>query len=67
MPKRKSAAGYATGAQPHLIFAENIALGDAVQQGVGDLASGAGHHHTDWFSLDGHMNTCTQRSVGTRF
>lgn len=64
MPKRRSAAAYATRAQSHLVFAEHISLGDAVQQGVGDLASGAGHHHTDWFSLD--TNTRLEL-FGTRF
>lgn len=71
MPERESAAGYATRAQSHLVFAEHISLGDAVQQGVGDLASGAGHHHTDRFSLDGqtkHANIRTRLKLfGTRF
>lgn len=44
-------AGYVNRVQSYLVLAEHISLSDAVQQGVGDLASGAGHHNADWFSL----------------
>lgn len=37
--------------ESHLVLPEHISLGDAVQQGVGNLASSAGHQNTDWFSL----------------
>jgi len=37
--------------QSYLIFAEDISLGDAVQQGVRDLARCASHHVTDGFGL----------------
>lgn len=43
--------------QPHpesgsyLLLPKHVSLGDAVEQGVGDLAGGAGHHHTEGFSL----------------
>lgn len=40
-------------ARSYLVLAEHISLGDAVQQGVGNLAGSAGHHNTDWFSLEG--------------
>lgn len=53
---RGSAAGYVirAQAQSHLVLPEHISLGDAVQQGVGNLAGSASHHNTDWFGLDGH-------------
>ncbi len=49
-----AAAGYVIRlqAQSYLVLPEHISLGDAVQQGVGNLASSAGHHNTDGFSLE---------------
>ena len=38
--------------QSYLVFAKDISLGDAVQQGVGDLAGCARHHDTDGFGLE---------------
>lgn len=50
-----AAAGYVirVQARSYLVLAEHISLGDAVQQGVGNLASSTGHNNTDWFSLEG--------------
>lgn len=48
-----AAAGYVIRLQAYLVLPEHISLGDAVQQGVGNLASSAGHHNTDWFCLGG--------------
>ncbi|MNF09858.1 hypothetical protein D3C80_2106330 [compost metagenome] len=31
-----------------LVFAQHVAIGDAEQQGVADLASGAGHCDAHW-------------------
>lgn len=47
-----TAAGVYVITQPYLLLPEHISLGDAVQQRVGNLASSAGHHNTDRFSLD---------------
>ena len=41
----------------YLVFAEDVSLGDAVQQGVGDLAGCPSHHNTDWFGLEIIMKT----------
>lgn len=41
------------GPASYLLLPKHVSLGDAVQQGVGDLAGGAGHHHTEGFSLHG--------------
>lgn len=42
----------------YLVLPEHISLCDAVQQGVGDLTSGAGHHNADWFGLEGNKQEC---------
>lgn len=42
---------------PYLLLPKHVPLGDAVEQGVGDLARGAGHHNADGFSLQTRTNT----------
>lgn len=39
--------------QSYLVFAEDIALGNAVEEGVSNLPSCSSHQHSDRFTLQG--------------
>lgn len=39
--------------ESYLVFAEDIALGNAVEEGVSNLPSSSSHQHSDRFTLQG--------------
>lgn len=44
----------------YLIFAKDISLGDAEQQGIGDLPGSTGHQNSNGLRLQGHKNWAGQ-------